>query len=308
MTKDHSNSYATRHTHAHQHTTKSAKNILVAFILNLGFSIYEFIGGTLTGSVAIVSDSIHDIGDALSIGIAYLLEKRSQKAPDANYTYGYLRYSLIGGLITTIILIFGSSFVILNAVTRLFQPVEIHYDSMILLALIGVVVNFLAAWFTHGSHSLNQKSVNLHMLEDVLGWVVVLIGAIVMRFTNWYLLDPILSIAVAIFILKEAVSNCLEILEIFLEKTPHYISIKKLEQGLLNLPHVENVHHLHIWALDNERNYATVHIVYQQNEVQTKNAVREYLLNHNLSHVTIEMESPTEKCQAQDCGLFDETD
>ena len=158
---------------------KTEKNILIAFLLNLAFSVMEFIGGIFTGSVAIISDSIHDIGDAASIGIAYFLERKSKKKPDEKYTYGYIRYSILGSLITTLILIIGSSFVIYNSVLRILNPVEINYDGMILFAVFGVIVNFLAATFTREGDSLNQKSVNLHMLEDVLGWVIVLIGAII---------------------------------------------------------------------------------------------------------------------------------
>lgn len=194
--------------------------ILIAFLLNLGFSVYELIGGTITGSTAIVSDAVHDFGDAISIGLSYLLEKKSTKQPDAKYTYGYTRYSLVGGMVTTLILLFGSTFVIFNAILRLFNPIEINYNGMIILSLIGVAVNFIAAYITRDNSSLNQKSVNLHMLEDVLGWIVVLIGAIIMRFTNISYLDPILSILVALFILKQALVNFVSILNVFLEKLP----------------------------------------------------------------------------------------
>jgi len=282
-------------------THKAERNILIAFLLNLGFSIYEFIGGTMTHSVAIVSDAVHDIGDALSIGISYVLERKSHKNPDNEHTYGYLRYSLMGGLITTAILIFGSAFVIYNAVQRFFSPADINYDGMIVLAIIGVVVNSLAAFFTHRGDSLNQKSVNLHMLEDVLGWVVVLAGAIVMRLTNFALIDPILSILVALFILKEAIGNCREILDVFLEKTPHGISLEKIQAELLGLDGVQDVHHLHIWSMDGYHNYATLHVVYTDNEPDTKQRVREFFHNHEIEHVTMELESPKEECRERKC-------
>ncbi|MBR5246131.1 MAG: cation transporter, partial [Clostridia bacterium] len=174
---------------------RTEKNILIAFILNLSFSIFEIIGGFFTGSVAIVSDAIHDMGDAASIGISYFLEKKSKKQPDETYTYGYARFSVIGSVITTLILLFGSVMVIYNAVMRIFNPVEINYNGMIIFAVVGAVVNFIAAYFTKDGDSLNQKAVNLHMLEDVLGWIVVLIGAIIMRFTDISIIDPIMSIA-----------------------------------------------------------------------------------------------------------------
>ena len=114
---------------------RTEKNILVAFVLNLLFSIFEFVGGIFTGSVAIISDAIHDIGDALSIGISYFLEKKSKKQPDDVYTYGYARYSVIGSVITTLILLFGSVMVIYNAILRIINPVPINYNGMILFAV-----------------------------------------------------------------------------------------------------------------------------------------------------------------------------
>ena len=286
----------------HQISPKIEHNILVAFLLNLGFSIYEFIGGTMTHSVAIVSDAVHDMGDALSIGISYVLEHKSRKRPDSQHTYGYLRYSLMGGMITTLILILGSAFVIYNAVQRFFEPVEISYDGMIFLAIVGVAVNSLAAYFTHRGNSLNQKSVNLHMLEDVLGWVVVLAGAIVMRFTNFALIDPILSILVALFILKEAISNCREILDVFLEKTPHGISLDSLREELLKIPDVQDIHHLHVWSMDGFHNYATLHAVCKKGGIAIKHQIRDYLHKHEIEHVTIELEVPGEKCDDKECA------
>ena len=178
---------------------KTERNILIAFILNLAFSVFEFVGGIITGSVAIMSDAVHDIGDATSIGISYLLEKKGEK------------YSLIGAFITTLTLLIGSSITIYNAIRRLFVPTEIHYEGMIVFAIVGVCVNLCAAFVTREGDSLNQKAVNLHMLEDVLGWIVVLVGAVVMRFTDFSLLDPIMSIGVSAFILINAIRNLIEI-------------------------------------------------------------------------------------------------
>ena len=154
---------------------KTEKNILIAFILNLAFSIFEFVGGALTGSVAIVSDAVHDLGDAVSIGASWLLERKSKKQPDEVYTYGYRRFSVMGSLITTVILLVGSGIVIYNAIERIINPVEINYNGMILFAVIGAVVNLIAAFVTKDGDSINQRAVNLHMLEDVLGWLAVLV-------------------------------------------------------------------------------------------------------------------------------------
>ena len=195
---------------------KTEKNILIAFILNLTFSVFEFVGGIFTGSVAILSDAVHDIGDATSIGASYFLEKKSKKQPDDNYTYGYARYSVIGSVITTLILLVGSILVIYNAISRIISPTEINYNGMIIFALVGVCVNFFAAFFTRHGDSLNQKAVNLHMLEDVLGWIVVLIGAIVMRFTSFSIIDPLMCIGVGVFIFINAFKNLKEAIDLFL--------------------------------------------------------------------------------------------
>ena len=282
---------------------KTEKNILIAFILNLGFSIFEFIGGAITNSVAIISDSIHDIGDAMSIGISYILEKKSNKKPDDNYTYGYVRYSVIGSTITTIILILGSLLVIYNAIKRIINPVDINYNGMIIFAVVGVVVNFLAAYFTKDGDSLNQKSVNLHMLEDVLGWVIVLIGAIIMRFTDIRIIDPILSILVALFIFKNAVSNFKSILDLFLEKTPNGISISELKEHLIEIEGIKNVHHVHIWSIDGYNNYATMHIVVDGDSKKVKKLVKEELKEHGISHTTIEIEDIDEVCEDETCKI-----
>ena len=282
---------------------KTERNILVAFLLNIAFSIFEFVGGIFTGSVAIISDSIHDIGDSLSIGISFFLEKKSKKKPDDKYTYGYIRYSVMGGAITTVILLLGSILVIYNAIKRIINPVEINYNGMIIFAIIGVVVNFLAAYFTREGDSLNQKSVNLHMLEDVLGWVVVLIGAIIMRFTNIAIIDSILSILVALFIFISALKEFKKIIDLFLEKTPNSIDISEIKEHLLEIENVIDVHHIHIWSIDGYSNYATMHVVSDGDSKIVKEAIREELNEHGISHVTIELELEDEECDEKDCKI-----
>ena len=280
---------------------KTEKKIFIAFILNLFFSVFEFIGGIFTGSIAIISDAVHDFGDATSIGASFLLERKSKKQPDDIYTYGYARYSVLGGVITTLILLVGSGVVVYNAITRILNPVAINYNGMLIMAGVGLLVNLFATYFTHGGHSLNQKAVNLHMLEDVLGWVVILIGAVVMRFTNWYLLDPLLSICVAIFILFNSLKNLKEILDIFLIKKPHGLCLNELKEHLFAIDGVINVHHLHVWTTDGERNYATLHVVVNEYDPQVKHAVKEELNQHGIEHITVEMETTNEHCHEEIC-------
>ena len=282
---------------------KTQKNILIAFLLNLLFSIIEFIGGVITNSVAIISDSIHDIGDAMSIGVSYFLERKSTKKPDNNYTYGYVRYSVLGSIITTFILLSGSILVIYNAIQRLINPVEINYNGMIIFAILGVIINFLAAYFTKEGDSLNQKSVNLHMIEDVLGWLVVLIGAIIMKFTDIRTIDPILSIGVAVFILINALKTLKEIVDLFLEKTPSNVDIEKVKEHLLEIQGVMDVHHIHVRSIDGYNNYATMHVVAEGDYKQIKDMVKEELEEHGIAHSTIEFEEKGEKCDSENCEI-----
>ncbi len=279
------------------------KNILVAFILNLVFSVFEFFGGILSGSVAIMSDAVHDIGDAASIGISYILEKKSKKQPDVKYTYGYARYSVIGSVITTLILLFGSVMVIFNAINRIIEPMPIDYNSMIIFAVVGVCVNFCAAFFTREGASLNQRAVNLHMLEDVLGWIIVLIGAVVMRFTDFSLIDPIMSIGVAVFIFINAIKNLKSAIDLFLEKTPHGIDIEEIKEHLIEINNVIDVHHIHIWSMDGHSNYATMHIVSNANSQEIKAKIREELKEHGIEHATLELENENEQCHEEHCHI-----
>lgn len=273
---------------------KSEKKILFAFLLNLAFSIFEFVGGAITGSVAIVSDAIHDLGDAGSLGISYFLEKKSKEKSNEIYTYGYGRYSVLGALITNLILLVGSGVVIYNAIHRVLCPVEIDYDGIIVFAIVGVLVNLLAAHLTHEGHSINQKAVNLHMVEDVLGWLVVLIGAVVMRFTDLAIIDPLMSIGVAIFILANVAKNLKEICEIFLEKIPNGVSVEDIREHILEMSGIVDVHHIHIWSMDGRYGYATMHVVTDEDPHEVKERVKAELGNYGIVHVTIELETTTE--------------
>jgi cobalt-zinc-cadmium efflux system protein len=193
--------------------------------------------------------------------------------------------------------------VIYNAVLRLITPAEINYDGMVLFGIIGVCVNFGAAFLTRESGSLNQRAVNLHMLEDVLGWIVVLIGALVMKFTNFSMIDPLMSIGVAIFILINAVINLKEVLDIFLEKTPSHIDIEEIAEHLGHIEGILSVHHIHVWSMDGQSNYATMHIVARGDHHTIKKHVREELKEHGIGHVTLELETEDECCCEEHCHM-----
>jgi len=268
---------------------KSQRNILIAFILNLFFSLFELVGGIFTGSAAILSDAFHDFGDAAGIGVSFFMEKKSRKAPDSRYTYGYGRFSVLGSMITTLLLFAGSLVAIGNAISRIIRPAPIDYNGMIVFAVVGVLVNGAAALITAKGKSMNQKAVNLHMFEDVLGWAVVLIGAIVMRFTNFALLDPILSLAVAVFILIHAIEHLTEGLALFLEKVPENVDVQKLTDEILAVDGVGAVESLRILSTDGQERFASLQVAVLREVPEQKQQIRRLLNEQGIDNVILEI-------------------
>ena len=257
----------------------------------------------MTGSVAIFSDALHDLGDAVTIGIACLWEKKSNRQPDGVYTYGYRRYSVLAGFFGTLVLLGGSLVVLYHAVGRIISPKPIHYDRMIFFGIFGVICNSVAAYVTQGGESVNQKAVNLHMLEDVLGWIAVLLGAVVMKFIHIPVIDPLLSVGVALFLLVNALKNLKKSLEILLEKAPCTVSVGQVREFLLKTEGVKDVHHIHLWTLDGITNYATLHLVTDENPHHMKETIRKILFWQGISHVTLELETEGEHCHENTCAI-----
>ena len=284
---------------------KTEKNILIAFLLNLGFSVFEFFGGLFTGSVAILSDAVHDLGDALGIAVSWFLERKSTRTADDTYTYGYARFSVLGSVFTCGILLFGSVGVVVSAIGRLMHPLPIRYDGMILFAVVGVAVNLTAAFVTRKGESLNQKAVNLHMLEDVLTWVVVLIGAVVMRYTDWTVIDPLVSIAVAVYIFVHAIGHLRVVADIFLEKVPDGYSVATVQAQVEAVEGVIRAHHVHLRSIDGYTHAASLHVVAEGDPAAVKAAVRQALQEKGIAHVTVEVESANEVCGQPQCGLVE---
>ncbi len=284
--------------HSHSH---SSEKIGWAFFLNFGFTIIEFIGGWLTNSTAIMADAVHDLGDTLSIGSAWFLNKLGTKSATKEFTYGYRRLSLLGALINGIVLIVGSAWVLYEAVPRLSNPEMPETEGMIALAILGVLVNGFAAYKLQGGKSLNEKVLNWHLLEDVLGWVAVLIVAIVMQFKEWPVLDPILSIGFTLFILFNVIRNLISTVKLFFQASPDNRLLQNVTDKLLELDAVSELHHLHIWSLDGDHHVATVHVVSQFESkaeyLKLKESVSNALQEFELSHTTIEIELTSEECR-----------
>ena len=285
---------------------KKHNKILLAFLLNLFFSVFEFFGGIISGSVAIASDALHDLGDALSIGISYFLEKLSRKKPDSSYTYGYIRFSLLGSVLQSGILLLGSLIIVVRAAKRIVNPTPINYNEMLVFAVAGLLINLIAAFITAGKGSLNQRAAHLHMLEDTLGWATVLLGAVIMRFTDFWLLDPALSIALAVFIGINAAKALAEVVRIFLLKVPSDVSTQEIKEHLLEIEGVLDIHHLHINSLDGNRHVATLHAVIAGDAAKIKAQIREELAEHSVIHAVIETESERDCCENSECTAYAE--
>ncbi len=278
--------------------------MLTAFLLNLCFSVIELIGGIFTNSISIISDALHDFGDSLSIGTALALERKSEKGADDKYTYGYVRYSLVGALVTSLVLIVGSAIVVFNSVHRIINVAPVDHSGMIVMAIIGIAVNGLAAFTTSHGHNLNEKALSLHMLEDVLGWLAILVGSIVIKLTEWYIIDPILSLGITVFIVINAVKNLKEVFVILLERMPKSLDADGIKRELGEIEGVIDVHHIHIWTLDGERVCATLH-AYIDAEVgveeyeRIKSSIREALKSRGIEHSTVELEY--NRCSSDEC-------
>ncbi len=290
------------HSHGHHHHHGASGRMSWAFFLNLGFALVELIGGYLTNSLAITSDAIHDLGDALAIGIAWVLEKLSLKKGDSDFSYGYRRLSVMGALITGIILFSGSCLIMVKAVPRLFQPEEPHVAGMVGLAILGLAVNGVAAFRMSKGASLSEKMILIHLLEDVLGWAVILIGSIVMYFKPIPILDPIMALAVAVWVLWNAFHNLKETIKVFLQATPSGLDLTHVENSLKEFSLISGIHHMHLWSIDGVHHILTTHLIVKENSQiedvhRLKADVKKHLFDKfHIQEATIEIEWPNQKC------------
>lgn len=293
------------HHHLHHHThgrgEVDVSNLRMAFFLNLVFTIAELIGGVYINSMAVLSDALHDFGDSLSLGLAWYFQSLARRGRDRKYSYGYRRYSVLGALLNSAVLVFGSVFIVMESVPRLLDPEQPDATGMLFFAIAGIVINGIAVLRLRKGHSLNEGAVMLHLLEDVLGWVAVLIASLVMMFVDAPELDPILSLVIMAWVLFNAIRNLRKALRIFLQGTPANADMDKIRDRIMNLDNVESIHDLHLWSLDGEYNILTVHVAVAGIErlsdtVALKSELREVLKDLDVDHVTIEVEDIDDDC------------
>ena len=281
------------------HSHESRDNIKVAFFLNFGFTILEVIGGFWTNSVAILTDAIHDLGDSISLGLAWYFENLSGRERTASHTYGYRRYRLLGGLITGFMLLIGLGFMFYHAVGRIANPQPVHIPGMMALAVMGILFNGAAVLRMRKGRSLSEKLVNWRLIEDTLGWVGVLIGAAVMAIWDLPVIDPILSIVISLIVLWNVGRNLSKVFSVLLQTTPENFDAEEFERNAMQFEGIESLHHIHCWTIDGDSHVLSAHLVINENVDDVpalKAQVRSLLEGENFNHITLETEKPNDGC------------
>ncbi len=293
-----------QHNHSHDH--HDVKNIKAAFFLNLFFTLVELIGGLYVNSMAILADAMHDLGDSLSLGFAWYFQKLSKKGRDDTFSYGYKRFSVLGAIINSIVLIVGSVFILNETIPRLWNPEQPDTQGMMALSLLGIIVNGAAVLRLNKGTSINEKVVSLHLLEDVLGWVAVLAGSIVMHFYHLPIIDPLLSVLIACYIIYNVYSNLKESFKIILQANPPSVNEKQLANEIKQIADVADVHDMHSWSMDGSYHVMTIHVVLKKHtepsrHTAIKTEVRKIMNDHRVNHVTIEIDTCAENCELENC-------
>lgn len=302
--RPHSHASSHSHAHGHHHHHHGTGAIGTAFFLNLTFTIIEIIGGLWSNSLAILSDAIHDLGDCVALGLTWYFEKISYKGRDATYTYGYRRWSVAAGLISSMLLLFGSVFIVSEALPRLWAPEPVKAPAMILLAIVGVAMNGLAVLRLKEHHSAGEKAAYLHLLEDVLGWVAVLIGAIILYFTHWNWVDPLLSLGVSLFILRNVFINIKSFTRVLLQAVPEGCDPAELKAQIEDIVGVQTIHDLHVWTLDSNQHVLSMHVVMaadasREDMLRIKYEAKNLIRQAGIGHETLEMEYADEPCHGE---------
>ncbi|HXK47083.1 MAG TPA: cation diffusion facilitator family transporter [Deltaproteobacteria bacterium] len=286
----------------HLHQRSDSKSIGFAFFLNLSFAVIEFIGGIFTNSLAIMADAIHDFGDSVALGSAWVLEQLSLKRGDRQFSYGYRRFSLLGALISAGVIIIGSAFILTRAIPRVLHPEHAYAPGMLAFAVVGIAVNGAAVIRLRGTSGMNAQMVAWHLLEDVLGWAAVLAVSIVLLFKDVPFLDPLLSIIITVYILYNVLRNLGKTLGIFLQGVPEDADIEGIEKDLRACGNVLDTHHTHVWSMDGTHHVLTTHVVVdacatREDILALKGRIRTILHDHGMSHSTVEIEYADEECR-----------
>jgi len=290
------------HTHdRNENYQLTKKNIKIAFILNFIFALAEIAGSLYTNSIAILADALHDLGDSTTLAFAWWMEKLSGKREDQQYTYGYRRLSLLSALVSAIILLGGSIFIVSKSVQRILNPEPILTRGMLIFSILGMLVNGYAAIRTKRGENLNSQMVFWHLFEDALGWMAVFVVSIIMIFRPIDVLDPILSIGISGMMIINVGRQMKKIFHVFLQGVPPSVNLEAIKKEILKDKKIRDMHHTHIWSLDGSQHVLTTHIVLHSGSNKDdirriKNLIRSLTGKYHLFHSTIEFEYFEEDC------------
>ena len=295
------------HSHDHSHGTENVSDnvLLWCIIVNMGLSVFEFVAGAISGSVALMADALHNTNDAAALLIAYIARKISRKGADEHYTFGYRRAELIGAMIQLTALILVGLYLVYEAVRRIFEPEPLLGGWIMAAAGVALIVDVITAWllWAMSKGSLNVKAAFLHNLTDAGASVAVLVGGAAIFWLGWTWVDPVLTLIIAGYILYMSFGLLKKTSRILMEGTPPGLSLGGIKKDIENLKSVENVHHLHVWELDENHTALEAHVRIEST-VQSHSGLRRQIKallenDYGISHSTLELE---DSADAQRCG------
>lgn len=285
------------HVHIHKHEVKG-NNLILSILLNLLITIAQVIGGIISGSLALLSDALHNFSDVLSLVFSLVAHKLSRRKASLNNTFGYKRAELIAAFVNAITLIIVAFFLIYEAFSRLFHPEPIKYGLVIWLALLGIVVNGGSVLLLKkdSEHNLNMKSAYLHLLTDMMASVAVLVGGLLMKFYGWFWVDSIMTLFIALYLIYMGYGLIKSSLKMLMLFTPDYIDIKEVVSEVHKIKGVNKLHHIHVWHLNEEELHLEAHLDCSENiKMSEFNSLLEEVeivlfQKFNINHINIQPE------------------
>lgn len=293
------------HSHQHSHTINAEslnKAFIIGIVLNLAFVVIEFAAGFWFDSLALLSDAGHNLSDVVSLVLALLAFRLAKVKANERYTYGYKKSTILVSLLNAVILLVAVGAIVIESIHKLSNPAVVPGGAIAWVAGVGVLINAFTAFLfmKDKEKDLNVKGAYLHMAADALVSVGVLVAGIVISRTNWYIIDPIIGLIVAVVILISTWNLLHDSLRLTLDGVPTSIDSQKVVEAIRALPGVDDVHHIHIWAISTTENALTAHIVLKQPEgmQEVKHLIRHRLEDFGIGHATLEFEVPGEHCEA----------
>jgi cobalt-zinc-cadmium efflux system protein len=299
------------HSHSHSHRDLKGRNLFISILLNIIITVAQVIGGLISGSLALLSDALHNFSDVLSLIISYVANRLSRKKASTNKTFGYKRAEIIAAFVNASTLIIVAVLLIIEAIKRFQNPQEIESNLVIWLSLLGIIANGFSVLLLRkdADKNMNMKSAYLHLLTDMLASVAVLIGGLLMKFYQIYWIDSLLTFGIAVYLIYVGYDLLIESIRVLMLFTPTDMSLKEIAQEVNKIESVKNIHHIHIWQLNEDEIHLEAHIDFE-NDIKLSefdailDEIEELLINqYNINHVNIQPEY--RKCDEKDIIVQD---